>query len=299
LPVPQTATPRTDVPASRNRLRLIPRLDIKGPNLVKGVHMEGLRVLGKPEHFAREYYQHGADELLFMDAVASLYGRNSLLDIVGRTSREVFIPLIVGGGLRSLDDVHDVLRAGADKVSINTAAVARPAFITEVARRFGSSTVVVSIDVTRTSTGGYEALTDGGRERTGLDAVEWARRAETLGAGEILLTSVDREGTGRGFDVPITRIVSDAVGIPVIASGGCASAADVLSAANEGRADGVCVASVLHYWIARHEPSAGEFDEAINQRHIRGAGFAKIRDTSLAELKATLRDAGWTGREAA
>src|SRR3989441_12166235 len=158
-------------------IRIIPRLDIKGPNLVKGIHLEGLRVLGKPEQFARHYYEHGADELLFVDIVASLYGRNSLLDIVGRTAREIFIPLAVGGGLRTMEDIRTVLRAGADKVSLNTAAVRRPDFIAEAARRFGSSTIIVSIEAMETSNGAYEVFTDNGREKTGLDAFQWSVRA--------------------------------------------------------------------------------------------------------------------------
>jgi cyclase len=166
-------------------VRIIPRLDIKGPNLVKGIHLEGLRVLGKPERFARHYYENGADELLYMDVVASLYQRNNLLDIVTRTSREIFIPLTVGGGIRTLDDINQVLRAGADKVSLNTAAVANPSFIKEAAQRFGSSTIVVSIEAIRQYDGHYEAYTDNGRESTGLDAIEWAKRVVDLGAGEI------------------------------------------------------------------------------------------------------------------
>ena len=164
-------------------VRLIPRLDIKGPNLVKGIHLEGLRVLGKPERFARWYYEQGADELLYMDVVASLYQRNSLLDIVRRTSREIFIPLTVGGGLRTLDDIREVLRAGADKVALNTAAINRPELVREAAECFGSSTIVVSIEAIRKPDGRYEAYTDNGREKTGVDVFEWAVRAAELGAG--------------------------------------------------------------------------------------------------------------------
>ncbi|MEO8679073.1 MAG: imidazole glycerol phosphate synthase cyclase subunit, partial [Vicinamibacterales bacterium] len=184
--------------------RIIPRLDIKGPNLVKGVHLEGLRVLGQPEAFARWYSEGGADELIYLDVVASLYGRNSLLDFVSRTSAEIFIPLTVGGGLRSLDDIRAVLCAGADKVALNTAAVADPALITAAAHRFGSSAIVITIEAIETAPGKYEAFTNNGREATGLDAVLWAERAVSLGAGEVLLTSVDREGTGRGFDLALT-----------------------------------------------------------------------------------------------
>ena len=215
-------------------IRIIPRLDIKGPNLVKGIHFEGLRVLGKPEHFARYYYEHGADELIYMDAVASLYGRNSLLDIVERTSREIFIPLTVGGGLRSIDDIRSVLRAGADKVSINTAAIARPELVTEASRTFGSSTIVVSIEAHKSADGRYEAFVNYGRDRTGVDALEWAVRAAELGAGEIMITSINQDGTGRGFDVDLARRVADSVPIPVIAGGGAGTAEDVTRVIRDG-----------------------------------------------------------------
>src|ERR1700682_6201107 len=173
-------------------IRIISKLDIKGPNLVKGIHLEGLRVLGRPEAFSRFYYENGADELLYMDAVASLYGRNSLLEIVARTAREVLIPLCVGGGLRSVQDIRTVLRAGADKVALNTAALARPDFIREAARAFGSSTIVVSIEAIRQPAGDYHCYTNCGRDQTGVDAFQWAVQAAELGAGELLVTSVDR-----------------------------------------------------------------------------------------------------------
>ena len=180
-------------------IRIIPRLDIKGPNLVKGIHLEGLRVLGKPERFARAYYEGGADELIYMDVVASRYGRNSLLPIIERTAREIFIPLTVGGGLRTMEDIRAALRSGADKVSLNTAAIRNPQLIREAARKFGSSTIVVSIEAIRRPDGSYEAHTDNGRESTGVDACEWAVRAAELGAGELMVTSIDREGTGEGL----------------------------------------------------------------------------------------------------
>ena len=201
-------------------VRIIPRLDIKGPNLVKGIHLEGLRVLGKPEQFARYYYEQGADELLYMDVVASLYQRNSLLEIVARTAREIFIPMTVGGGLRNLEDIREVLRAGADKVSLNTAVIGRPELIREAAHQFGSSTIVVSIEAIKNRDGSYEAYTDNGRESTGVDALEWALRAVELGAGELLVTSIDREGMGNGFDLELTRTIAESVPVPVIACGG-------------------------------------------------------------------------------
>ena len=228
-------------------LRLIARLDIKGPNLIKGVHLEGLRVVGDPQKHAREYYQQGADELIYMDIVASLYGRNNLTDIVRRAANDIFVPLTVGGGVRSVDDVNTLLRVGADKVAINTAAVARPELITEVARRYGAQCMVLSIEAKRIAPERWEAYTDNGREKTGLDVVDWARRAEKLGAGEIMLTSVDQEGTRKGFDVPLVRAVSSAVSIPVIASGGMGIAEHLVEVARDGLADAVAMADVLHY----------------------------------------------------
>jgi imidazole glycerol-phosphate synthase subunit HisF len=228
-------------------VRLIARLDIKGPNLIKGVHLEGLRVIGDPQKYARRYYDAGADELLYIDIVASLYGRNNLLGVVRRAAEEVFIPMTVGGGIRSVDDVRDVLRAGADKVAINTAAVRRPELISEVAGRFGSQCAVLSIEAKRIAEGRWEAYTDNGRERTGRDVIEWARRGVELGAGEILLTSVDQEGTRKGFDLALVRAVTDAVQIPVIASGGMGSADHLVAVVKEGGADAVAMADILHY----------------------------------------------------
>lgn len=233
-------------------VRVIARLDIKGPNLVKGVRLEGLRVLGKPEHFARFYYENGADELFYMDAVASLYGRNSLLPIIERTAREIFIPLTVGGGLRSVEDIRQVLRAGADKVALNTAAIERPSLVAEAARTFGSSTIVVAIDAIRRRDGSYEAYTNYGRQPTGVDAHDWARRAAELGAGELVVMAIDREGTGQGFDIDLTRTIAESVPIPVIAAGGAGRLEHVADVIAEGRADAVSLASLLHYHCVHH-----------------------------------------------
>lgn len=232
-------------------LRLIPRLDVKGPNLIKGIQLEGVRKVGDPAEFARRYYAQGADEILYMDAVASLYARDKLTEIVKRTAEEVFVPITVGGGLRSLDDVQTMLRAGADKVAINTAATQRPELITEVARAFGSQCMVLQVDAKRKPGGGWEAYCDGGREHTDLDVVDWVRRGEELGAGEILLTSVDREGTRKGFDVDLVKAVTAAVSIPVIASGGMGDYRHLTEVVEAGGADAVAMAWVLHFNLAR------------------------------------------------
>lgn len=228
-------------------LRLIARLDVKAPNLIKGIHLEGLRVIGDPHAFARRYYEAGADELVYMDIVASLYERNSLYDIVERATRDVFVPITVGGGVRSVEDAKKLLRVGADKVAVNTAAVRRPALLSEMAERFGAQCVVLSIEAKRTKAGGWEAFTDNGREHTGLDAVAWARRGAELGAGEILVTSVDQEGTRKGFDVDLVAAIATAVPVPVIASGGMGTTDHLVDLARRARPDAVAMADIIHY----------------------------------------------------
>jgi cyclase len=274
-------------------IRVIARLDIKGPNLVKGIHLEGLRVLGKPERFARHYYEHGADELLYMDVVASLYERNSLLPIVEKTAREIFIPLAVSGGLRSVDDIRTVLRAGADKISLNTAAVRRPELVREAARRFGSSTIVVSIEAKQQPTGSYEVYTDNGRVRTGLDVFEWAVRVADLGAGEILLTSIDREGTGRGFDLDLVRTVARSVPIPVIACGGAGKARDASEVVLRGEADAVCLASVLHYDCLQRNDGADDYSMEGNVEFLNSTReFGRVQPTGIEAIKAEFAASG-------
>jgi cyclase len=282
-------------------IRVIPRLDIKGPNLVKGIHFEGLRVLGKPEQFARHYYESGADELLYIDAVASLYARNSLLDIVRLTAQEIFIPLCVGGGLRSIDDIRTVLRAGADKVSINTAALARPELIREASRTFGSSTIVVSIEAHRNAEGKYEAYTEYGREHSGVDAFEWAVRAAELGAGELLVTSIDREGTGKGYDLELTRRISAAVPIPVIAGGGPGRIDHVTEVVRDGAADAVSIASILHYGCARELQHAdADYRSEGNTEFLqRGAASRRIEPATIPDIKLHLGEHGIQCRPAA
>lgn len=228
-------------------VRIIPRLDIKGPNLVKGIHLEGLRVLGKPSDFAKYYYEQGADELMFMDVVASLYERNSLHDIISETAKSIFIPITVGGGIRTLNDIKSMLRIGADKVSINTAAIKRPEFIREASEEFGSSTIVISIEAIKNTDGKYYAFIDNGREYTGMEVVEWAQKVQSLGAGEIVITSVDREGTGKGIDLELTKLIFESVSIPIIAHGGIGCADDVKSALETDSIDSIAIGSSLHY----------------------------------------------------
>ena len=274
-------------------IRIIPRLDIKGPNLVKGIHLEGLRVLGKPEHFAEYYYENGADELFYMDVVASLYGRNSLLHTIERTSRKIFIPLTVGGGLRTLDDIRTVLEAGADKVSINTAAIQRPELIKEASRKFGSSTIVISIEAIKKSDGYYEAYTDNGREKTGVDVFEWALRVVDLGAGEIMLTSIDQEGTGKGFDLELARKVSESVPIPVIACGGAGKISHINDVITEGKADAVSLASTLHYNFVKQCKTEDDFSGEGNTEYLRNRStFSKIQDTTIMGVKEYLTQNG-------
>lgn len=232
-------------------IRINARLDIKGPNLVKGVSLEGLRVLGTPQEFARRYYEQGADAIFYMDTVASLYGRNNLVEIVQQTAKEIFIPLNVGGGVRSLEDIYTLLRAGADKVAINTAAIHHSELLKEGIMHFGSQSIVLSVEAKQRAPGKYECLTDNGRQRTGVDVFEWVAKAEDLGVGEILLTSVDQDGTGRGFDLELIRRVTERVSIPVIASGGAGCMAHVRQAIEEGGADAVACASLFHYEVAK------------------------------------------------
>jgi len=227
-------------------VRLIARIDVKAPNLVKGIQLEGLRKLGNPNEFARRYYEQGVDEIFYADVVASLYERNSLLEIIEKTTEDIFVPITVGGGLRNIDDVIAVLRAGADKVSINTAAIKNPEIISEVARKFGSQCMVLSVQAKRVGEH-WEAYYDNGRERSGIDVLEWVLRGEELGAGEIMLTSVDQEGTAKGFDVDLVKEVTGIINIPVIASGGMGKLEDLEDVVKNGGASAVAMAHVLHY----------------------------------------------------
>ena len=228
--------------------RLIPCLDVKDGRVVKGVRFVELRDAGDPVAAALVYDAQGADELVFLDITASHEGRATMLDVVRRTAEGIYMPLTVGGGIRSLEDIRTLLRAGADKVSLNTAALERPALVTEAARAFGSQCIVIAIDAKSSSSNGHwEVFTHGGRRPAGRDAVEWAREVEKLGAGEILLTSMDRDGTGDGYDIALTRAVAEAVSVPVIASGGVGRLEHLREGLVEGRADAALVATLFHF----------------------------------------------------
>jgi cyclase len=225
--------------------RIIARLDIKGNRLIKGIHLEGWRFLGDPNEYCFKYYNEGIDEIIYVDAVASLYGRESIKDIIRKTTENVFVPITVGGGIRTLEDATDILRSGADKVAVNSAAIKRPQLITEIASRFGKQCMVLSIQA-KQKEGKWFAAYDSAREYTDMNVVEWAQQAVELGAGEILLTSVDHEGTLKGFDLDLISAVSQVVNVPVIACGGFGNPADFTHAIYSG-ADAVAIAHALHY----------------------------------------------------
>jgi cyclase len=229
--------------------RIIPCLDVTAGRVVKGVNFVELRDAGDPVEIARRYDQQGADEITFLDITASSDDRDLILHTIEDVASQVFIPLTVGGGVRQVDDVRRLLNAGADKVSINTSAVTNPQLVADAAGKYGSQCIVVAIDAKRALGGHWEVFTHGGRKPTGLDVVDWARKMESLGAGEILLTSMDRDGTQDGFDLSLTRAVSDAVGIPVIASGGVGGLQDLADGVTQGRADAVLAASIFHYGL--------------------------------------------------
>lgn len=244
--------------------RIIPCLDVTGGRVVKGVNFNELRDAGDPVEIARRYDAQGADEITFLDITASSDGRDLILPIIEAVASTVFIPLTVGGGVRKVEDVRRLLNAGADKVSMNTSAVTNPQLVFDCAHKHGSQCIVVAIDAKQIAPGRWEVFTHGGRNATGLDAVEWARKMESLGAGELLLTSMDRDGTRSGFDLGLTRAVSDAVGIPVIASGGVGGLEDLANGILQGHADAVLAASIFHY--GQH--TVGEAKRFMHERGI-------------------------------
>ena len=271
-------------------VRIIPRLDIKGPNLVKGIHLEGLRVLGNPSTFAHHYYKNGADELFFQDVVASLYQRNSLNNIITKTAKEIFIPLTVGGGLRTIDDIKGVLRAGADKVSINTAAISNPDFIKKASRNFGASTIVVALEIIKQDDGSYLCFIDNGREYTGVEALSWAQQVEELGAGELIVTSIDKEGTKKGMDLDLINYISSNVTIPVIAHGGVGALTDIENAIKHN-ADAVSIASVLHYnFLQSNKEEDFGTTEGNNEFLNNNLRQMKHSGTTLSDIKTYLKD---------
>ena len=229
------------------KTRLIGRLDIKGPNLIKSIRFEGLRVLGNPQDFARKYYEAGIDEIIYLDTVATLYERLGIHDLLEKTAKNIFIPITAAGGIRSVENVADLLRSGADKVAINTAAIKNPDLISQVSKKFGSQCMVLSIEACKQNDGTWEAYTDNGREHSNLNVLDWALEAERLGAGEILLTSVDFDGTLKGFDYDLIKLVSENVSIPVIASGGFGDEKDFEKVIIQSKADAVAIGSAFHY----------------------------------------------------
>ena len=244
--------------------RIIPCLDVNAGRVVKGINFVELRDAGDPVEIARRYDEQGADEITFLDITASSDDRDIILHIIEAVAAQVFIPLTVGGGVRQVEDVRRLLNAGADKVSMNTAAVNNPQLVADASAKVGAQCIVVAVDAKQTSPGRWEVFTHGGRKNTGLDAIEWVRQVEGLGAGEILLTSMDRDGTKAGFDLALTRAVADAVGIPVIASGGVGTLQHLADGVTEGRADAVLAASIFHY---------GEFTVRQAKEYMRSRGI--------------------------
>jgi cyclase len=230
-----------------SNIRLISRLDIKGSYLIKGIHLEGLKKIGNPNVFAKKYYKDGIDEILYIDVVASLYGRNNLEEIIKSTVKDVYVPITVGGGIRSIEDVRQILKCGAEKVAINTAVTKNPSLIRQIIKRFGSQSIVVSIEAKKIANNKWEVYTENGREKTGIDVLDWARKVDDLGAGEILLTSIDNEGTLKGFDNNLIDVISKNVSIPVIASGGMGNIDHAVSVIKDANADAIAIANVLHY----------------------------------------------------
>jgi len=230
-----------------SNIRLISRLDIKGSYLIKGIHLEGLKKIGNPNVFAKKYYKDGIDEILYIDVVASLYGRNNLEEIIKSTVKDVYVPITVGGGIRSIEDVRQILKCGAEKVAINTAVTKNPSLIRQIIKRFGSQSIVVSIEAKKIANSKWEVYTENGREKTGIDVLDWARKVDDLGAGEILLTSIDNEGTLKGFDNNLIDVISKNVSIPVIASGGMGNIDHAVSVIKDANADAIAIANVLHY----------------------------------------------------
>ena len=251
-----------------HNVRLIARLDIKNNNLIKGINLEGLRVIGPAANYAKKYYFDGADELILMDSVASLYGRNHLDEVLAEIVKDVFIPITVGGGIRTLDDATKIIRSGADKLAVNTGAVANPELITLIAEKYGTQAMVLSVEAKKVQTNKWEVYIENGREKTALDVVEWVDRAVKLGAGEILLTSVDHEGMQNGFDLELMAAIKQVVNVPVVASGGMGNLQHFSNIVKTSGIEAVAVASMLHYEKTTiHEIREYAVNNGINVRH--------------------------------
>jgi len=232
-----------------NKKRIIARIDVKNEYAIKGIHLEGLRKVGNPNEMAKKYYNEGIDEIIFMDAVAAYYDRNSLTEIINKACENIFVPITVGGGIRKIKDIQIALNAGADKIAINTQAVKDPNFLTRASEIFGSQCIVSSIDAKKISDNKWEVYVDNGREQTGIDVVEWAKKVEIFGAGEIMLTSIDKEGTKRGFDLELYNVISKVITIPVICCGGAGKKEHISDLLSNSKLDAVAIASILHYNI--------------------------------------------------
>lgn len=267
------------------KIRIIPRLDIKGPNVIKGVHLEGLRIVGKPAELAKKYYDQGADEILYIDIVASLYGRENILEIIKNTiSLGVFIPITVGGGIRTLEDIKNILRAGADKIAINTFAVKNPEFIKKASEKFGSQCIVGSIEAKKKEENKWEVYIENGREKTGLDVIEWAKKLVELGVGELLITSIDQEGTEEGYDLDLIKKISDEVSVPVIACGGAKNCENLKECLEKTKCEAVAIASLLHY----EKISINEIKKYLKDGNMNIRENYKLLDKFLKENKKTI-----------
>lgn len=246
-------------------VRIIPRLDIKGPNVVKPVHTEALRIVGDPKVLARKYYEEGADEIIYLDIVASLYQRNIDFDLLKSVSEGIFIPITVGGGIRSISDINNALRAGADKVAINTYAINHPEFIPKAVQEFGAQCIVLFIEAKKQPNGMWEAYTDGGREHTGINVIDWAKQGIALGVGEIFLCSIDQEGTRQGYDIELVEKIVSTAPIPVIAHGGAGTLSSIEEVVRKGKADAVAASSVFHYG----DFTVGQIKQYLDEKNIK------------------------------
>jgi len=274
-----------------NIKRLIARIDIKGKDIVKGVNLEGLRVLGNPEKFSLKYYTDGIDEIYIQDVVASMYGRNNLHNVIKKISQNIFVPITIGGGIRSLHDIKEILRAGADKVAINTAAIKNPQFINEAVKEFGSSTIVISIEALKASNGDYYIYHDNGREETDINLISWVKKVQDLGSGEIFLTSIENEGTGKGYNLDLLEKIKKIIKIPFVYHGGINSKENILNLLkNFNFIDGVSMSSILHYSnlqdknIANYENIEGN-EEFLKKKFL----LKKFEKISIIDLKKFLK----------